>query len=173
MASPRWCLPSRPPTASRSSCLTARGARPAVRSAPKWPSCSLPPSSDAEARRTSTPQGSRSRTSRQRTCAPGSETTSAIRAALLVAGPWRHDAGHACIGNKLAHVLVGVNNDTEIHAVHVGVAVVDVNLALKVLWRDGQVGLLDGFKRALQPVDYLCLRSYALLDVEPRRRLTR
>ena len=41
---------------------------------------------------------------------------------LLVLGPRRDDAGHARIGNELPHVLIGMNNDAQIHGVHGGVA---------------------------------------------------
>jgi hypothetical protein len=47
-------------------------------------------------------------------------------------GPRRHDAVHACVGDELAHVLVVVNDDAEVHAVYGDVFVHDPNLALKV-----------------------------------------
>jgi hypothetical protein len=54
-------------------------------------------------------------------------------AEFTVFRPRGRDAGHAGVGNELAHVLVGVNDDAEIHTVDGGVAVGDVDPALKIL----------------------------------------
>src|SRR6266478_3985241 len=72
---------------------------------------------------------------------------------LLVLGPRRSDAGHAGVGDELAHVLVGVNDDAQIHAVDGGVAIGDVDFALEVFGGDGGVGFLHGFEGALEPAD--------------------
>ncbi len=42
---------------------------------------------------------------------------------LLLLRPGGRDAGHAGVGDELAHVLVGMNDDAEIHAVDGGVAI--------------------------------------------------
>jgi len=70
-------------------------------------------------------------------------------------GPGRDDAGHAGVSDELAHVLVGMNDDAQVHAVDSGIAIDDVNLALEVFRRDRQMGLLDGVQRAPKPVDDL------------------
>src|SRR6266699_3747312 len=77
------------------------------------------------------------------------------RESLLVFGPGRGDAGHASVGDELAHVLVGVDDDAQVHAVHSGIAIDDVNLALEVFRCGRQMGLLHGVQRALEPVDDL------------------
>ena len=65
---------------------------------------------------------------------------------LRLLGPGRDDTGHARVGYELAHVLVGVDNDSQIHAVNRGDAIHGVDFTLKVLRRDRQVRLLDRFK---------------------------
>ncbi len=74
---------------------------------------------------------------------------------LLLFGPGRDNPGHAGVGDELAHVFVGVDDDAQVHAVRVGVAIIDVDLALEVLRSDGQMGLPDSVERALEPVDDL------------------
>src|SRR5882724_6775955 len=44
-------------------------------------------------------------------------------------GPGGSDAGHAGVGDELTHVLVGMNDDAQIHAVDGGVAIGNVDLA--------------------------------------------
>src|SRR5260370_31752331 len=68
-------------------------------------------------------------------------------------GPGRDDAGHAGVGDELAHVLVGMNDDAQVHAVHGGIAIDDGDLALEIFRRDRQMGLLHGVQGALEPVD--------------------
>src|SRR5260370_9382088 len=80
------------------------------------------------------------------------------KASLLFFGPGRDDAAHASVGDELTHVLVGVNDDAQVHTVHSGIAIGDVNLALAIFRRDRQVGLLTGTERALERVDALGLR---------------
>jgi hypothetical protein len=70
-------------------------------------------------------------------------------------GPGGDYAGHAGVGDELAHVLVGVDDDAQIHSVHGGIAILDVDFALEIFRRDGQMGLLHGVLRALEPVDDL------------------
>ena len=60
------------------------------------------------------------------------KTRGAAEESLLVFGPGRDDAGHASVGDELAHVLVSVNDDPQVHAVDGGIAIDDVNLAFKV-----------------------------------------
>jgi len=43
----------------------------------------------------------------------------------------------------------------KVHAVHSGIAIGDVNLALEVFGRGRQMGLLHGVEGALEPVDDL------------------
>src|SRR5882724_12561317 len=71
---------------------------------------------------------------------------------LLLFGPGRDNPGHAGVGDELAHVFVGVDDDAQVHAVRVGVAIIDVDLALEVLRRNGQWALLDGVERRLSPM---------------------
>ena len=59
-----------------------------------------------------------------------------IKESLVLFGPGRDDAGHAGVGDKLAHVLIGMNDDAQVHAVHSGIAIDDVNLALEIFRRD-------------------------------------
>jgi len=65
-------------------------------------------------------------------------------------------------------VLVGVDDDAQVHAVHSGIAIFDVDFALEVFRRDRQMGLLDGVERALEPIDTsafsvtdFCMPSFA------------
>ena len=44
-------------------------------------------------------------------------------------GPGRHDAGHSRISHQLSHMLVGVNDDAQIHAVDCGVTALDLDFA--------------------------------------------
>ena len=60
------------------------------------------------------------------------KTRRAAEESLLVFGPGRDDVGHASVGHELAHVLVSVNDDAQVHAVDGGIAIDDVNLAFKV-----------------------------------------
>src|SRR4051794_2962782 len=46
--------------------------------------------------------------------------------------PRRRNTVHTRIGHQLPHVLVGMNNDSEVHAIHGGVSVVNLDLALEV-----------------------------------------
>src|SRR5713226_2594136 len=69
--------------------------------------------------------------------------------------PGRDNAGHARVGDELAHVLVGVNDDAEIHAVDGGIAISDVDFAREVFGRHRRVGFLHGVERTLEPVDDL------------------
>jgi hypothetical protein len=50
----------------------------------------------------------------------------------------------------LAHVLVGVDDYAEIHAVYGGVAICDVDFAVEVFGGDGGVGFFYGGERALE-----------------------
>src|SRR5207244_12168370 len=70
-------------------------------------------------------------------------------------GPGRDNAAHAGVSDELAHVLVGMNDDAQVPAVHGGIAIGDVNLALEIFRRDRQMGLFHGVERALEPVDDL------------------
>ena len=49
-----------------------------------------------------------------------------------VLGPGRHDPSHARIRDQLTHVLIGMNDDAEIHAIHGRIAVGDVDLTIEV-----------------------------------------
>lgn len=62
------------------------------------------------------------------------------QSALTSLCPGRDDAGRASVGDELTHVLVGVNDDAQIHAVDGGVAIGDVHLAFEVLRRGRQIG---------------------------------
>ena len=64
----------------------------------------------------------------------------------LIGGPGRNHPSHPGVGDELAHVFVGVNDDPEIHAVGIGVAVVDVDFALESSRRLGEMCLFDGVK---------------------------
>jgi hypothetical protein len=44
--------------------------------------------------------------------------------------PWRYNPVHPRIGDQLPHMFVGVNNNSQIHAIHRGVPVHDPDLAL-------------------------------------------
>ncbi len=83
---------------------------------------------------------------------------------LLVFGPGGSNAGHAGIGDELAHVLVGMNDDAQIHAVDGGVAIDNVDLALEVFGRDRQVGGLHGVEGTFQPTDNVGFRSDRFLQ---------
>src|SRR5580700_4891904 len=74
-----------------------------------------------------------------------------VQSALL--RPGRGDAVHAGVGDELAHVLVGVDDDAEIHSVGGGVAISDVDFAMKVGSCCFRVSLLYDFERALEPAD--------------------
>src|SRR6267142_3972217 len=50
-------------------------------------------------------------------------------------GPGGSNAVHAGIGDELAHVLVGMNDDAQIHAVDGGVAIGNVDFAFEVFGR--------------------------------------
>src|ERR1700733_197052 len=52
---------------------------------------------------------------------------------FLVSRPGRHDAGDPGIRNQLSHVLIGVNDDPEIHSLDGCISVFDMNFALKIL----------------------------------------
>jgi len=67
--------------------------------------------------------------------------------------PRRNYAGHAGVGDELAHVFVGVNDNAEIHAVYSGIAVGDMNFALEISGLDGEMCLLYSFERAFEPVN--------------------
>ena len=67
--------------------------------------------------------------------------------------PGRRDTGHAGVGDELAHVFVGVDDDAEIHSVGGGVAISDVDFAMKVGSCCFRVSLLYDFERALEPGD--------------------
>src|SRR5260370_8946703 len=56
--------------------------------------------------------------------------------------PGRDHAGHARVGDELAHVLVGVNDDAEIHAVYGGIPIGDVDFAREVFVRHPRVRFL-------------------------------
>lgn len=77
--------------------------------------------------------------------------------------PGRDDAGHAGVSDELSHVFVVVDDDAQVNPIHGGVAVFDVDFAGEVLWRLGEMGLLDRIERALQPLDDLGLRGHGLL----------
>ena len=47
-------------------------------------------------------------------------------------------------------MLVGVDEDAEIHPVHCRLSIGDVHFTVKILWRFGQMSLLHGVQRALQ-----------------------
>src|ERR1700692_2039647 len=47
-------------------------------------------------------------------------------------GPRRHDAVHAGVGDRLAHVFVGVHDDAQVHAIDSDGLAVDADLALKI-----------------------------------------
>jgi hypothetical protein len=51
----------------------------------------------------------------------------------LFLGPRRHDTGHPCVCDQLPHVLIRVNDDTEIHAIHSGLSAGDFDLAFQIL----------------------------------------
>jgi hypothetical protein len=53
--------------------------------------------------------------------------------ALLVR-PRGNDPCHAGIGDKLAHVLVRVDDDAQVHPVYCRFAILNVHLALQSLW---------------------------------------
>jgi hypothetical protein len=59
-------------------------------------------------------------------------------------------------------MLIVVNDDAQVHAIHRGIAVVDANFARKILGGFGQVSLPDGFERALEPVDDAGFGSHRL-----------
>jgi hypothetical protein len=80
-----------------------------------------------------------------------------------IGGPRGLHAGHARVGDELPHVLVGVNDDTEVDSVNGGVAIGDVHFALEILRSYGGVGFFYGVERALQPIDYVRFRSDGLL----------
>ena len=50
----------------------------------------------------------------------------------LLLGPRRDEAVHAGISHQLAHVLVGVHYDAEIHAINRRISVRNSDLTLKV-----------------------------------------
>jgi hypothetical protein len=62
-------------------------------------------------------------------------------------------------------VLVGVDDDAEIHPVDGGVAIPDMDFAGEVIGGLLQMRLLDGFKRALEPADYVGFGSDGLLGI--------
>jgi hypothetical protein len=47
-------------------------------------------------------------------------------------GPRRHKSVHSRICDKLAHMLIGMDNDTEIDSVDSGVAALNLNFAFEV-----------------------------------------
>lgn len=59
------------------------------------------------------------------------------------------DAVHAGVGDELAHMLVVVNDDAEIHAIHGGVSGANLDGALEIIRLQRGVGGLDGFERTL------------------------
>ena len=62
----------------------------------------------------------------------------------------------------MAHVLVGVDDYAEIHAVYGGVAIGYVDFAVEIFGSDGGVGLFYGGERTLEPVDYVGFGGHAL-----------
>src|SRR5712671_3691337 len=85
---------------------------------------------------------------------------------LLLLGPGRGYAGHAGVGYQLAHVLVGVDDYAEIHAVYGGVAIGNVDFAVEVFRGDGGVGFFYGSERTLEPVDYVGFGGDALFHFD-------
>src|ERR1039458_9908167 len=61
-------------------------------------------------------------------------------------GPRRRNAVHARVRHQLPHVLVGVDNDPEVHAFHCGISVHDLDFALEVRGFQARVGALDGLQ---------------------------
>src|SRR5215469_4468047 len=72
---------------------------------------------------------------------------------LLRFRPGRRDAGHASVGDELAHVFVGMDDDAEIHAVNGGVAAENFHGTSELGGSDSKVRGFDGFERALEPGD--------------------
>jgi hypothetical protein len=50
-------------------------------------------------------------------------------------------------------VFVGVDDDSEIHAVYGGIAIGNVDFVVEVLWRDRGMGFFYGVEGTLEPVD--------------------
>jgi hypothetical protein len=81
----------------------------------------------------------------------------------ILFGPWRSDAVHARVGDELAHVFVGMHHDAEIHAIDGCVAALDFEFAGHVFGVGGEMRLLDGFERSLEPGNDFRLGSDVLL----------
>src|ERR1700693_5998673 len=72
-----------------------------------------------------------------------------VRPGRVLLRPRRDEAVHPRIGHQLTHVLVGVDDDPQIHAVHVGVNAFNLDFAPEIGGLGRGVGYFDGFERAL------------------------
>src|SRR5215471_4218352 len=69
-------------------------------------------------------------------------------------GPRRHDPVYPRIRYQLPHVLIRMNNDSQVHAVDRGVPAIYLNPSLKVAWLYSRVRSVDRIERTFQPVHY-------------------
>ena len=76
-----------------------------------------------------------------------------------------HSARHACIRDQLPHVLVGMDDNAEINAVHRGIPVSNSDLRGKVIGFLSQMSSLDCVQRALESIDYFGLRVGGFFSV--------
>ena len=63
------------------------------------------------------------------------------------------------IRDQLAHVFVGVNNNSQVHAVYRGISAIHLDFSLKIVWLNSGVGIPDRIERVLQPLDHVRLGS--------------
>ncbi len=76
--------------------------------------------------------------------------------------PWGHDAVHASVGDRLPHMLVGVNDDTKVHSIDRNNFAIDADLALKVIRLQMGASRSYRIQGTPQPVDDVGLGSYCL-----------
>src|ERR1022692_4271058 len=87
--------------------------------------------------------------------------------------PRRHHARHARISDQLPHVLVGMNDDPEIHPLNRCISVQDVDFTFKVAGLCSQVRFSDCVQRTFQPADHFSLgrNRFSRIFLEVRRHL--
>ena len=83
----------------------------------------------------------------------------------LFLGPRRHDAGHPGVRDQLSHVLVRMNDDAKIHAVHSRISASDFDLAPEILGRGRCMSRFNSVQRPLEPSDHLRFRGDSLFHV--------
>jgi hypothetical protein len=62
---------------------------------------------------------------------------------------------HARVRDQLPHVLVGMNEHSQIDAIHRGIPILNLHFPPQVFRFHGRMSRFDGIERALQPVNHL------------------